>query len=65
MRDVVDRLLDSPRFGERWAQMWLDLVRYADTEGFKADKLRPNAFRYRDYVIDSFNLAETKLSGAS
>src|SRR6476620_3082708 len=52
---VVDRLLASPRFGERWAQAWLDLVRYADTEGFKADPLRPNAFRYRDYVIDSFN----------
>src|SRR5262249_41890383 len=52
---VVDRLLTSPRFGEHWAQMWLDLVRYAETEGFKADKLRENAFRYRDYVIDSFN----------
>lgn len=52
---VVDRLLASPRFGEHWAQMWLDLVRYAETEGFKADKLRPNAYRYRDYVIDSFN----------
>ena len=52
---VVDRLLSSPRFGERWAQHWLDLVRYADTEGFKADRLRENAFRYRDYVIDSFN----------
>jgi hypothetical protein len=52
---VVDRLLASPRFGEHWAQMWLDLVRYADTEGFKADQIRPNAFRYRDYVIDSFN----------
>jgi hypothetical protein len=52
---VVDRLLASPRFGERWATHWLDLVRYAETEGFKADRLRPNAFRYRDYVIDSFN----------
>jgi uncharacterized protein DUF1553/uncharacterized protein DUF1549 len=52
---VVDRLLASPRFGERWAQHWLDLVRYADTEGFKADQLRPNAYLYRDYVIDSFN----------
>jgi len=52
---VVDRLLASPRFGERWAQHWLDLVRYAETEGFKADLLRENAFRYRDYVIDSFN----------
>jgi hypothetical protein len=52
---VVDRLLASPRFGERWAQHWLDLVRYAETDGFKADQLRPNAYRYRDYVIDSFN----------
>jgi hypothetical protein len=52
---VVDRLLASPRFGERCAQHWLDLVRYADTAGFKADRLRENAFRYRDYVIDSFN----------
>jgi hypothetical protein len=52
---VVDRLLASPRFGERWAQHWLDLVRYAETEGFKADVLRENAFRYRDYVIDSSN----------
>jgi hypothetical protein len=52
---LVDRLLSSPRFGERWAEHWLDLVRYAETEGFKADQLRENAFRYRDYVIDSFN----------
>jgi hypothetical protein len=52
---VVERLLASPRFGERSAQSWLDLVRYAETEGFKADGLRPNAYRYRDYVIDSFN----------
>jgi hypothetical protein len=52
---VVDRLLASPRFGERAAQYWLDLVRYADTEGFRTDALRENAFRYRDYVIDSFN----------
>jgi hypothetical protein len=52
---VVDRLLDSPRFGERWAQHWLDVVRYAETEGFKLDRLRPDAFRYRDYVIRAFN----------
>jgi hypothetical protein len=52
---VVDRLLASPRFGERSAQPWLDLVRYAETDGFKADQLRANAYRYRDYVIDSFN----------
>ncbi len=52
---AVERLLSSPQFGERWAQHWLDVVRFAETDGFKADVLRPNAFRYRDYVIDSFN----------
>jgi hypothetical protein len=52
---VVDRLLDSPRYGERWAQHWLDLVRYAETDGFKADDYRPEAYRYRDYVIRSLN----------
>ena len=52
---VVDRLLGSPRYGERWARHWLDLARYADSEGFKSDETRPNIWRYRDYVIDSFN----------
>jgi len=52
---VVRRLLGSPRYGERLAQHWLDLVRYSETDGFKADDLRPDAFRYRDYVIQSFN----------
>src|SRR5207302_10962554 len=52
---VVDRLLASPRYGERWARHWLDLARYAESEGFKADEIRPNAWRYRDYVIQSFN----------
>jgi hypothetical protein len=52
---LVDRLLASPRFGERWAQHWLDIVRYADTEGFKLDRLRTEAYRYRDYVIRAFN----------
>ncbi len=51
----VDRLLASPRYGERWAQHWLDVVRYAETDGFKEDAHRPNAFRYRDYVIKSLN----------
>ena len=51
----VDRLLASPRYGERWARHWLDLARYADSEGFKADETRPNIYRYRDYVIQSFN----------
>lgn len=52
---VVDRLLASPRFGERWARHWLDLARYADSEGFKSDETRPNIWRYRDYVIKSLN----------
>jgi hypothetical protein len=52
---VVDRLLASPRYGERWGRHWLDLARFAESEGFKADEPRPNAWRYRDYVIQSFN----------
>jgi hypothetical protein len=52
---VVDRLLASPRYGERWARHWLDLVRYADTNSFERDGVKPNAWRYRDYVIRSFN----------
>ncbi|MBL8230913.1 MAG: DUF1553 domain-containing protein [Bryobacterales bacterium] len=52
---VVDRLLASPRYGERWARHWLDLARYSDSEGFKSDETRPNIWRYRDYVIRSFN----------
>jgi Protein of unknown function (DUF1553)/Protein of unknown function (DUF1549) len=52
---LVDRLLASPRYGERWAMYWLDLVRYADSDGFKADDPRPLAWRYRDYVINAFN----------
>jgi len=52
---VVDRLLASPRYGERWALYWLDLVRYAESDGFKADDTRPLAWRYRDYVINAFN----------
>ncbi len=52
---VVDRLLASPHYGERWALKWLDVVRYSETNGFELDLERPNAWRYRDYVIDSFN----------
>ncbi len=52
---VVDRLLASPHYGERLAQKWLDVVRYADTNGFEIDADRTHAWRYRDYVIDSFN----------
>lgn len=54
--EVIDRLLDSPRYGERWARFWLDLAGYADSEGKRhADMVRPWAWRYRDYVIRSFN----------
>lgn len=52
---LVDTLLDSPRFGERWARHWLDLVRYAETLGHEFDYALPNAWRYRDYVIRAFN----------
>jgi hypothetical protein len=52
---VVDRLLASPHYGERWASKWLDVARYADTNGFELDADRPHAWRYRDYVIDAFN----------
>ena len=53
--DVVDRLLRSPHYGERMAQHWLDVVRYADSSGFANDYERGKAWRYRDYVIRSFN----------
>ena len=52
---LVDRLLASPRYGERWGRHWLDLVRYADTNSFERDGVKPNAWRYRDYVIRAFN----------
>ncbi|MBY0505542.1 MAG: PSD1 and planctomycete cytochrome C domain-containing protein [Bryobacteraceae bacterium] len=52
---VIDRLLASPHYGERWGRHWLDLARYADSNGFEHDFDRPNAYRYRDYVIRSFN----------
>src|SRR5262245_27947777 len=53
--NVVEHLLASSQYGERWGQHWLDVVRYADTDGFEYDALRPDAWRYRDYVIRSFN----------
>lgn len=52
---VVDRLMASPAYGERWALKWLDVVRYADTNGFELDEERTHAWRYRDYVIEAFN----------
>ncbi len=53
--EAVDGLLASPRYGERWAQHWLDVVRYADTHGFEVNTPRPNAWPYRDYVIEALN----------
>jgi mono/diheme cytochrome c family protein len=53
--NVIDRLLESPRYGEQWGRHWLDVVRYADTNGFANDFERPNAWRYRDYVVRAFN----------
>jgi len=55
LEQLVDRLLDSPRYGERWARHWLDLVHYGETHGYDKDKPRPNAWPYRDYVIRAFN----------
>ncbi len=52
---VVERLLASPRYGERWARHWLDLMRYSDTNGLDNDYKKPNAYRYRDYVIRALN----------
>lgn len=53
--NLVDSLLSSPHYGEHWARHWLDLVRYADSDGYRIDDFRPNAWRYRDYVIRSLN----------
>jgi hypothetical protein len=52
---LIDRLLADPRYGERWARHWLDLVRYSESDGFEDDRIRPLAWRYRDYVIRSLN----------
>ena len=52
---LVDQLLESPHYGERWARHWLDLARYADSDGYEKDYVRPNAWRWRHWVIDSFN----------
>ncbi|MFP6900848.1 MAG: DUF1549 and DUF1553 domain-containing protein, partial [Opitutales bacterium] len=53
---IVDDLLSRPQYGERWGRHWLDLARYADSNGLHQDSSRPHAWRYRDYVIDSFNV---------
>ncbi len=52
---LIDRWLASPHYGERWGRHWLDLVRYAESNGYERDGAKPNAWRYRDYVIESFN----------
>jgi mono/diheme cytochrome c family protein len=52
---LIDRLLDSPHYGERWGRHWLDLVRYAETNSYELDGLKPFAWKYRDYVIKSLN----------
>ncbi len=52
---LVDELLESPRYGERWAQHWFDVVRFAESDGYREDRFRFDAFRYRDYVIQAFN----------
>jgi hypothetical protein len=53
--DLVDKLLGSPRYGEKWARHWLDLVRYAETNSYERDNPKPHVWRYRDYVIRAFN----------
>ena len=52
---LIDNLLKSPRYGEKWGRHWLDLVRYAETNGYESDSDKPYVWRYRDYVIDAFN----------
>lgn len=52
---LINRLLESPRYGERWAQHWLDLTRYAESDGYNQDAYRPNVWPYRDWVIESLN----------
>ena len=52
---LVDRVLASPRYGERWARHWMDVVRYADTNGFETNRERKTAFHYRDWIVESFN----------
>jgi mono/diheme cytochrome c family protein len=55
IENLVDQLLESPRYGERWGRHWLDVARYADSDGQEADQDRPHAYTYRDFVIQAFN----------
>jgi mono/diheme cytochrome c family protein len=52
---LIEKLLASPQYGERWGRHWMDVARYADSTGFEQDYVRPNAWRYRDYVINAYN----------
>lgn len=52
---LVEELLSSPHYGERWARHWLDVARFGESQGFERDKLRPNSWRYRDWVVEAFN----------
>ena len=52
---LVDRLLDSPHYGERWARHWLDIVRFGESQGFERNKFRASAWKYRDFVVEAFN----------
>src|SRR5207237_9552926 len=52
---LVDRLLASPHYGEQWGRHWLDVVRFAESDGYEYDTHRPDAYRYRDYVVKAFN----------
>ena len=62
---LVDRLLASPRYGERWGRHWLDVVHYGDTHGYDRDKRAPNGWPYRDYVIRSLQRRQAVLAGSS
>ena len=62
---LVDRLLASPRYGERWARHWLDVVHYGETHGYDKDKTRPNAWPYRDYVIEALESATCPIPASS
>ena len=53
--ELIDDVLDSPRYGERWARHWLDIIRFGETHGFETNRERPNSWPFRDYVIDAFN----------
>jgi len=65
LRESFDRLLASPHYGERVGRHWLDLVRYAESDGYRLDSFRPHIWRYRDYVIKSFNTTSHMTSSSA